>query len=1353
MLKKLAYGLLGIVAVVVILLFAVPPIINWNAYVPEISDGLKEATGHELTVDGEIKISVLPSLTFEASDIKLTNPTAKEASTLVQVGAVSGEIAVLQLLQKRLEVRSFLIQSPKISVQVDENGQSNWTAEAGSAAASQDPEKESESADAEADDLPLSEIILSDVALMDGALTYQDAASGQQIIAESIQTKITLPALASALSVAGGATINGKPATWSLDLDTPESLLRDGTGSIKSTLEAEVLTFDLNSGLALRPLAGLNGDAKLSIPSVGELTQWIGNPLEQDPGPLELTVTFAHKGGTTGIEKAQIDGQDLNATLSATYQQDEDKSRFDVKLDGQTLDFTRYLPATKPEPHERPKGSARKGEPKDGNPLDQPLDLAWLDQLEGTLAVAVEKIITREVAAGPIAFRTEIADGKLGLDLSRLGLYGGDVTAKAQLSKAGKGANLSAQGSVSKLPTDQFFAAQTQAEPDSPPVVSGEANGTFDLKAEGGTPRALLSDLQAQLDFSLAPDGNSTTTAMLSDVKVKLSRAGFGEAASLDGQVTLFGQQVTVTGQAVPPEKLDSGPLSLTGQVASDLVMLDMSGEVELGADRTSQSNLTFSTPSYQALNAWIAGLPLAENAADFDDPLSLEGEFTSAKEVLEIVGIAISGPAIDLKAKGRVTDENGKPSATLEIDGDRLDLDYFLASAPGSDQATATPIQDGDPAATADPLAALSDEPFDLAPLQAVDADLKVTLRNITMQELVVDLIDTTLVLDDGDLKATIASLQSQGAKLAGEVTVSDDDSALALDTKIDLSFSDKTINDRNRDQRAFHIQKGLKGQFTFAAKGPSPRGVAESLSGEIDLTVPGLEPVHGPISQFLDGSFQLKLPAATEPAKVDGKVTMIVGEEATEVPLAVNLVLPPLPDLIKGNEGPVDLGLAIANASLKVKGQVAQLLGDPVVDLTIELDSPETPVFRALFPEFPDIHPVKLTGHFAASPEAVSLRDFVAGLGPSDLSGEISFDRTAAPPFIQANVSSKVLDLSRFQSGQKEATDDQEADTAKSGSEDDNYLFKDDPLPFDRLSELDAKVTVDVGDLKVNTDLSLTKVDLDLVLQDAVAKADPVAFGLNKGRFEGTARLDAAKEPADIALDFTVDSFDMVVSPEVQMTLDGHTELTAQGNSPRQLASSVTGISDWISREGTVDSSFLGILTFGTGSILSPLFGGKPNSAFECMVARLKMSDGLVTPEVAVVDAQDLILSGEGTVNLKDETLNMSLATGTRTISLADLAVPISISGSLRSPTALPDAVGGAKKLTSTAMSLANPVNALNTIFGTEIPGGKEAPCPVAFMAIADTKAPADLTVSQKPKESTGVVGGAVNSLESGL
>jgi AsmA protein len=60
--KKLAYVVLGVIVVLVVAIVVLPRVVGLNVFKPQIAEAVRDATGRELRIDGDIKLAILPAL-------------------------------------------------------------------------------------------------------------------------------------------------------------------------------------------------------------------------------------------------------------------------------------------------------------------------------------------------------------------------------------------------------------------------------------------------------------------------------------------------------------------------------------------------------------------------------------------------------------------------------------------------------------------------------------------------------------------------------------------------------------------------------------------------------------------------------------------------------------------------------------------------------------------------------------------------------------------------------------------------------------------------------------------------------------------------------------------------------------------------------------------------------------------------------------------------------------------------------------------------------------------------------------------------------------------------------------------
>jgi len=170
----LFWRLLAIVGGVVLLLLIAVAIavstVDPKTFVGPIQKYVKEATGRELTIRGaiDLKLSLEPKVVIE--DVALSNAPWGKAAQMISAKRVEAQLALLPLLRRDFEVRSFALIEPTIALETDPRGKGNWEFHETASSAS---------ARAPAAAAPLGGLFVGDLAISNGSLSYRDGESGK----------------------------------------------------------------------------------------------------------------------------------------------------------------------------------------------------------------------------------------------------------------------------------------------------------------------------------------------------------------------------------------------------------------------------------------------------------------------------------------------------------------------------------------------------------------------------------------------------------------------------------------------------------------------------------------------------------------------------------------------------------------------------------------------------------------------------------------------------------------------------------------------------------------------------------------------------------------------------------------------------------------------------------------------------------------------------------------------------------------------------------------------------------------------------------------------------------------------
>ena len=106
--QKILIGLAAIVVLLVVAVFAVPAMIDWNSYEPDIAKAVHDATGRDLHIDGDISVSVLP-LSVRIGEFRLSNAPGMPTPEIISVAGIEVKLALFPLIRKSVVVESLVI--------------------------------------------------------------------------------------------------------------------------------------------------------------------------------------------------------------------------------------------------------------------------------------------------------------------------------------------------------------------------------------------------------------------------------------------------------------------------------------------------------------------------------------------------------------------------------------------------------------------------------------------------------------------------------------------------------------------------------------------------------------------------------------------------------------------------------------------------------------------------------------------------------------------------------------------------------------------------------------------------------------------------------------------------------------------------------------------------------------------------------------------------------------------------------------------------------------------------------------------------------------------------------------------
>lgn len=180
---------------------------------------------------------------------------------------------------------------------------------------------------------------------------------------------------------------------------------------------------------------------------------------------------------------------------------------------------------------------------------------------------------------------------------------------------------------------------------------------------------------------------------------------------------------------------------------------------------------------------------------------------------------------------------------------------------------------------------------------------------------------------------------------------------------------------------------------------------------------------------------------------------------------------------------------------------------------------------------------------------------------------------------------------------------------------------------------------------------------------------------------------RKDAAKKAGETVPDAYITG-----------TLNGRTKLAGTGRSTAELLASLNGDISTHVQNGSISHLIVEALGLDVAQGLGLLIKGDENLPMQCAVVDLQAKQGIVKPNVALIDTPVTVILVDGKISLAKETLDLRLVAKPKNVSPLTVRSPINVTGTFANPEVRPEAAPiAARVLGSIALAFINPLAAI--------------------------------------------------------
>lgn len=1268
------------------IVFLVGIVLNADLKIPlssfknQVERALGNLINRQVTIDGKLSVTFSLKPAIEIEGISIANPTGwSESTPMLSVGRGVGKLDGLSLLSGNIRVSNLEMSDVLLNLVMRTDHTANFHFNARNT-----PDSTVDSSNQRG----FFQLLSADaVSLEDIKIAFHDALSGHSYnfeIDEAYGTAREGEALNFSLAgqFAGqslSVAISGGELAKLVQLDNSWSL-RSGNITYADT----TVSLTGSVGKETGALAG-HLDLSLTGSELGKLGRVFGVSLP-DPGKFTLEGRLSITPATITASSIAFSSQpvELRSDLLLSLHGDRPTLMGSVSVDHfdpSLFDLALSAPLREdPEDQEEPVSRLL-------NLLDQELPLGFLQYLDTDLQVKCSEVQWGTIILKDVQGNLSLVDGHLVVPF-HADTMGNMIATQLEIMIDTVAPSFSLEGAISNADFTSLLAAVTWGHGKSAQLDQLD----YRIESSGQTLRNLIKNLRTDIqvkDLMAASAGNET----LFSAKTFLVTRSLDAIWNISGTGQFLGRPYSTK---VVSGKLRDGKDGPVKGIQVNLDACDAELALEfLALDDGRRFPMSVEAKGDNLCNALLPVERFLGGKSSFK--VSGKGELGGERWAIDFNPVMFNTFSGSVALSIHST-ESGVPFMTVDVHSPILNIDELMSAGETTEGTPAEPAdksqQNPLPGENTIPgnghiaekiLAVLTREFPSLEFFKVADIDLVVQLGQLVVHNGTVDDVHIDTHLRGGKIVNSPFAAKLNGTAVSGAF-------------ELDLMADDPVLMWRFASP---HAQ--LSDIFLSIGLPQPPDIQADNISVSIRLQGNSLLEMVQTSSQEIrieNGLWRIGSPAFNEPIVVtidrgsyvsqadDPAIISIAGSLSGE-PLAMEIRGDGL--LARGTERPVELSIdaSVGDANLRFAGLIKRHSGGkPTIHLeTLVSGSRLDKLNRLLKYDLPPLGPYKLQGALHTAQNLLTLDQLRAEIGSSILTGEATLalrkdkeGKLITPSILNVSLKAPSVQLNDFHITKwASAADDdarkqqrtEERSPPEEGAQGDGY-----------------------ADLLSSDFSNMIEAHLEILVEEVVSGIDRLGSGYLRAhnragrnsielmRIEapgGHLEMDGYYQEKDgvAAADFhlNMDQFDygvlvrrIVPESGISGLMNIRIDLSATADDPVLLKEHATGklrvgIIPKDMEAGAIDLWAVNILS---AALVKLMKGGE--SEINCLAGDFTFDDGMIIPEVFLLDTGRMRVQGKGYVNLQDESIDFHLIPTPKSPQFFSLATPVDVTGSIR-------------------------------------------------------------------------------------
>ncbi len=488
---RLIMAIFAIVAVAIGALFIVPT----ERIADLASERFSAQTGRSLSISGDIRPSIFPSLGIRAEGVELGNPDWVDLGPMIRAERLHVGVEFMALLTGDIRVDRFELVSPEIVLVQGADGAVSWdfSGDGGEASGPVEPAgNPSSSAPAQSaasnEGGALEGFSLDRAEISSGSVIYRDEIGGTDVALSDLNMVVQLPGGAGVSQLEGSVVLNGSEVTLEASIDGLGEMLDGALRPVTAGFGWSGGEAGFDGRVGLTPM-GIDGDVTFEASDLGPLMALAGQAPPDLPAGLgrerlavEGALTLASEGSIHLRDAVfSLDENRLSGAIDVIP--GEARPTIRARLVGARLDLSGLTDGG---------GDSSGGQSGSTGWSTDPIDVSGLFAADVEAALTLDALDLGIANLDGVDIRADLENGRAVVDLRQISAYGGRISGQYILNGRG-GLSMRADVDVADVqlaPLLSEFAGYDRLE--------GTGNGSINLLLIGNDMASLMRSIDGE---------------------------------------------------------------------------------------------------------------------------------------------------------------------------------------------------------------------------------------------------------------------------------------------------------------------------------------------------------------------------------------------------------------------------------------------------------------------------------------------------------------------------------------------------------------------------------------------------------------------------------------------------------------------------------------------------------------------------------------------------------------------------------------------------------------------------------------------------------------------------------------